>query len=100
MWSSATVTFVNTSTDTGPRQATATRNAVLLHNRQNTAEANHKWRTRWKVSTGLVEATSVRRAAAVHCLPFYASRYEEVEKKRKKEGKVKRESCSMVKQQQ
>jgi len=32
--------------------------------------------------------------------PFYASRYEEVEKKRKKEGKMKRESCSMVKQQQ
>jgi len=64
------------------------------------SRSKSKWRTRWKVSTGLVEATSVRRAAAVHCLPFYASRYEEVEKKRNKEGKVKRESCSMVKQQQ
>ena len=70
-----------------------------------TQQAEHsrsksKWRARWKVSTDLVEATSVRRAAATHCLPFYASRYEEVEKKRKEEGQEKRESCSLVKQQQ
>ena len=44
---------------------------------------DHERKTQQKVSTSPVEATAVRRAAAVHFLPFYASRYEEVEEKLK-----------------